>query len=167
MNVVKQAVQGYTQGAPAQKIAENEAVLQTVSLKPLIPRLRNMNLSLEEYAALGLCIASHPEVNYVLEKLFELQPDSVTRAICTGVHGRVMLGKLEDSVMLKMLSNSYLPLITSELQYVSSKNMVVWLVMNDSVSQESFMRQLGNVICESTVQQVNDCYLFREASSRT
>lgn len=42
--------------------------------------------------------------------------------------------------MLKMLSNSYLPLITSELQYVSSKNMIAWLVLNDSISQESFMR---------------------------
>ena len=72
--------------------------------------------------------------------MFEVQPDQTTRAICTGIHSRVSLCKLEDNVMLKMLSNSYLPLITSELQYVSSKNMIAWLVMNDSISQESFMR---------------------------
>ena len=68
--------------------------------------------------------------------------------------------------MLKLLGNSYLPLITSELQYVSSKDMIIQLVMGSSVSQDSFMQQLGNAICESTTQQINDCYLFRGSVQR-
>ena len=63
MNVVKQAIQGYTQNMSDQKISENEAALQSVSLPPLIQKVRNANLSLEEYAAFGLCVAGHSQIN--------------------------------------------------------------------------------------------------------
>ena len=66
MNIVKQAIQGYMQNRPEQEISENNAALQKVDVLPLIQRVRNANLSLEEYAVFGMCITSHPQVNAIL-----------------------------------------------------------------------------------------------------